>query len=84
VTDLMGGDRVIVWIFGHTHRVADLDIRGTRVLSNPRGYPHQPVAGFDPYCVIELGSGMVRTRSGEDAERSSSVASPTGDAELSR
>jgi predicted phosphodiesterase len=55
VTDLMGGDRVALWIFGHTHRVADLGVRGTRVISNPRGYPHQPVAGFDPARVVELG-----------------------------
>jgi predicted phosphodiesterase len=55
VTELMGGDRVALWIFGHTHRVADLELRGTRVVSNPRGYPHQPVAGFDPARVIEVG-----------------------------
>ena len=57
VTELMGGDRVALWIFGHTHRVADLEVRGTRVISNPRGYPHQPVAGFDPACVVELDGG---------------------------
>jgi predicted phosphodiesterase len=55
VTDLMGADRVALWIFGHTHRVADLEVRGTRILSNPRGYPHQAVAGFDPTCVVEPG-----------------------------
>jgi predicted phosphodiesterase len=54
VTDLMGGDRVALWIFGHTHRVADLHAHGTRVVSNPRGYPHQPVAGFDPARVVQL------------------------------
>ncbi|MGZ4304249.1 MAG: metallophosphoesterase [Solirubrobacteraceae bacterium] len=59
VTDLMSGDRVALWIFGHTHRVADLELHGTRVISNPRGYPHQPVAGFDPACVIEVsGTGI--------------------------
>ena len=57
LTDMMGADRVAVWIYGHTHRVADLEIRGTRILSNPRGYPHQPADGFDPACVIELGAG---------------------------
>lgn len=54
VTDLMGADRAALWVFGHTHRVADLDVRGTRVVSNPRGYRHEPVAGFDPGCVVEL------------------------------
>jgi len=60
VTDLMGGDRAAVWIFGHTHRIADLELRGTRVVSNPRGYVHQPVAGFDPSRVIEIGNGGSR------------------------
>jgi predicted phosphodiesterase len=52
---LMGSGQVALWIFGHTHRAADLEVEGTRVLSNPRGYPHQPVAEFDPECVVDLG-----------------------------
>jgi predicted phosphodiesterase len=54
VTDLMGADRVALWIYGHTHRAADFDIAGTRVFSNPRGYPRQPVTEFDPDCVITV------------------------------
>jgi predicted phosphodiesterase len=54
LTELMGDDRVALWIYGHTHRAADLEVDGTRVISNPRGYPHQPVAGFDPDYVIEV------------------------------
>jgi predicted phosphodiesterase len=54
VTELMGADRVALWIFGHTHRFADLTVRGTRVISNPRGYPRQPVGGFDPAFVVEV------------------------------
>ena len=54
VTDLMGIDRVALWIFGHTHRAADVEVRGTRIVSNPCGYPGQDVAGFDPARVIEL------------------------------
>jgi predicted phosphodiesterase len=54
VTALMGSERVGLWIYGHTHRVADLDIGGTRVVSNPRGYPHQPVDGFEPGLVVEV------------------------------
>jgi predicted phosphodiesterase len=57
LTDLMGRDRVALWVFGHTHRAVDLDVRGTRVVSNPRGYPHQPVAGFDPARVVEVSGG---------------------------
>jgi predicted phosphodiesterase len=55
VTELMGSERVALWIFGHTHRMANLEHRGTRVISNPRGYPHQPVAGFDPGLVVSVG-----------------------------
>jgi predicted phosphodiesterase len=55
LTDLMGGERAAAWIYGHTHRATDLDVGGTRVVSNPRGYPHQPVDGFDPGRVIALG-----------------------------
>jgi predicted phosphodiesterase len=62
VTYLMGGDRVALWVFGHTHRVADLERDGTRVVSNPRGYPHQPVAGFDPACVMEVDNQVSRER----------------------
>ena len=54
VTDLMGADNAALWIFGHTHRFADLDVRGTRILSNPSGYPNEPVAGFDPALVVDV------------------------------
>jgi hypothetical protein len=53
LSDLMGGPAV--WVYGHTHRAADLDVNGTRVISNPRGYPEQPVDGFDAGRVIALG-----------------------------
>jgi predicted phosphodiesterase len=56
LTDLMGAERVSLWIYGHTHRATDLEVRGTRVLSNPRGYPHQPVAEFDPEYVVDVRS----------------------------
>jgi predicted phosphohydrolase len=55
LSELMGGDRVDLWIYGHLHRTADLEVAGTRLVSNPRGYPHEPVEAFDPGLVIELG-----------------------------
>ena len=54
LTALMGGDRVPLWIYGHTHRPADLEHAGTRVVSNPRGYPGEAVDGFDPGYVIDI------------------------------
>lgn len=55
LTDLMGSERTPLWIFGHTHVAADLDVAGTRVLSNPRGYPDEAVAGYDEALVVEVG-----------------------------
>ena len=54
LSDLMGSDHVDLWIYGHTHRAAALNVNGTRIISNPRGYPAQPVAGFDPGLIVEL------------------------------
>jgi predicted phosphodiesterase len=51
LSELMG-DSVDVWIYGHTHRAANLEVSGTHVLSNPCGYPDEPVAGFDPALVV--------------------------------
>lgn len=54
LSELMGGDNADLWVFGHIHRSVDTDVNGTRVLSNQRGYPHEPVSGFDPGLVVEV------------------------------
>jgi 3',5'-cyclic AMP phosphodiesterase CpdA len=54
LSGLMGADAVGLWIFGHIHRTVDVEVNGTRVISNQRGYPEEPVSGFDPGLVIEL------------------------------
>jgi 3',5'-cyclic AMP phosphodiesterase CpdA len=54
LSELMGADAVDLWIFGHIHRTVDVDVNGTRVISNQRGYPGEPVSGFDPERVIEI------------------------------
>jgi predicted phosphodiesterase len=56
LTALMGSDRVDLWIYGHLHRAADLEVAGTRLVSNPRGYPHEPDA-FEPGLVVDLDGG---------------------------
>ena len=53
LSELMDG-AADLWIFGHIHRVVDTEVNGTRVLSNQRGYPHEPVADFDPALVVEV------------------------------
>lgn len=54
LSTLIDGEAVDLWIFGHIHRTIDVDVNGSRVLSNQRGYPHEPVDGFDPALVVEL------------------------------
>ncbi|HEX7381941.1 MAG TPA: metallophosphoesterase [Nevskiaceae bacterium] len=60
VTDLealMGGDRVALWVHGHTHDSFDYVVRGTRVLCNARGYHRGGAdenAAFDPRLVAEV------------------------------
>lgn len=52
--DLMDGKRVALWIHGHTHFSVDYEVYGTRVISNPRGYPDEDT-GFDPLLTVTLG-----------------------------
>jgi predicted phosphodiesterase len=47
--------RAALWIHGHTHVCVDYEMGGTRVLSNQRGYPEDPVEGFDPGMVVAVG-----------------------------
>jgi predicted phosphodiesterase len=56
-THLMGGDRVPLWIHGHTHDTFDYSVRGTRVVCNPRGYMTNGVnenASFDPGLTMDV------------------------------
>lgn len=54
---LLGGDRVPLWIHGHTHDSFDYTVDGTRVVCNPRGYARDGVnenVRFDAGLVIEV------------------------------
>lgn len=56
--DLLGKDRVPLWIHGHTHDSFDYVVNGTRVICNPRGYARNGVnenAQFEPDFVVEVG-----------------------------
>ena len=45
-------DRVKLWCYGHTHSNDDRKINGTRIISNPLGYPYQRDVGYKPgFCV---------------------------------
>ena len=55
-----GRRAAVAWIYGHTHRVADRDVDGTRLVSNPRGYPDERVDGFDARALIAVLSSLTR------------------------
>jgi len=44
----------VLWVHGHTHYCCDYMIGNTRVVSNQRGYPDDPVTGFDPRFIIDV------------------------------
>ncbi|MGE5362106.1 MAG: metallophosphoesterase [Bacteroidales bacterium] len=50
--ELIAESGVALWVHGHTHCCVDYRIGVTRVVSNPRGYPDDPVDGFDPNLVV--------------------------------
>lgn len=53
--ELMGGNRVALWIHGHTHDPFDYQVRGTRVVCNPRGYaPYDLTPDFRPGFVVAV------------------------------
>ena len=54
---LLGEDRAQLWIHGHTHDSFDYQVRGTRVVCNPRGYARSGVNEnplFDPDFTVEV------------------------------
>ena len=50
--ELMG--RADLWIHGHTHTAFDYDVRGTRIVCNPRGYADEDT-GFKADRILEIG-----------------------------
>lgn len=48
------GEGLDLWVHGHTHRSVDYMLEGTRVVSNPRGYPGENVEGFDPELILDV------------------------------
>jgi Icc-related predicted phosphoesterase len=52
--DLVARSRVALWVHGHIHQAADYVLGTTRVICNPRGYPEEPVPGFNPSLVVGI------------------------------
>ncbi|MEM7154568.1 MAG: metallophosphoesterase [Myxococcota bacterium] len=55
--EMVAGSGAELWVHGHTHHCVDYRVGGTRVVSNQRGYPDEPVGGFDSGGVVEVGGG---------------------------
>lgn len=47
------GPQLALAIHGHTHHAVDYTFRGTRVVSNPLGYPGEGT-GFNPRLIVEV------------------------------
>jgi hypothetical protein len=47
------GDSISLWLHGHTHHAVDYSIKGTRIVSNPRGYPGEST-GFNADLLITV------------------------------
>jgi hypothetical protein len=52
--ELVAESGATLWVHGHTHYCVDYPLGGTRVLSNQRGYPDEPVGGFAPDLVVAV------------------------------
>ncbi|HEY0824525.1 MAG TPA: metallophosphoesterase [Ramlibacter sp.] len=55
---LLDGNRVQLWLHGHTHDSFDYEVAGTRVVCNPRGYARDGRVEnerFDPALVLQVG-----------------------------
>jgi len=53
--ELMGADRIDLWVHGHTHDAFDYELNGTRVVCNPRGYVgYDRDNGFNADLVVDI------------------------------
>ena len=55
--DLIADSRIDAWIYGHSHTNIDIEICGTRIISNQMGYVFEDehlMNGFDPAKFIEI------------------------------
>ena len=43
-----------LWVYGHTHTAADFMEGDTRVVCNPKGYPHEAAKFYNPQFIVEI------------------------------
>ena len=51
-----------LWIHGHVHASSDYVLGDTRVVCNPRGYPGEPVDGFQLGLIVEVATDAATRR----------------------
>jgi predicted phosphodiesterase len=51
---LITASGAVLWVHGHTHQPVHYRVGATRVIANPRGYPHERRTGFDPSLTVEV------------------------------
>jgi len=51
---LIAAGGAVLWVHGHTHQPLDYRVGTTRVITNPRGYPHEGRTGFEPSLTLEV------------------------------
>lgn len=52
--EIIAGYDIDLWVYGHTHSNLDVELHGTRIVSNQAGYPGENVRGFDPGLVVDV------------------------------
>lgn len=71
---MTNGEKVQLWIHGHTHDNFDYKLNGTRVMCNPRGYctfsSGNENPNFNPYLVADVLSYGVEVVRNDDGNRS--------------
>lgn len=50
----MMNENIPLWMYGHTHWPLDIEINGTRVVTNPRGYKKEVGKCYDPSFVVSV------------------------------
>lgn len=52
---ILNRPQIKLWTHGHLHSFSDYQLGQTRIVCNPRGYPHEhPESRFDPTLILEV------------------------------
>lgn len=51
--ELIKEHNIDIWVHGHTHDPVDINVHGTRILCNPKGYPRENV-DWNEDCLFDL------------------------------